>query len=98
MLGTGVPPVGDPCLPDQATDGDDRVGEVEERVDDLLAALITALQPVEGVVPGIGPLHVPALPGLDGGLVALMGDFPGHAASGELAAGLVRVVAGIQVN
>jgi hypothetical protein len=53
MCGPGVPAVGGPCLPDQATDGDDRVGEAEERVDDLLAPLVAALQPVEGVVPGV---------------------------------------------
>src|SRR2546430_340263 len=94
----GVPPVSDPCLANQATDGDDGVGKVEERVDDVLVALVAALQPAEGVVPGIGPLDVPALPGLDRGLVALAGDFPGHAPSGELVAGLLRVVAGVEVD
>jgi hypothetical protein len=49
-------------------------------------------------VPGVGPLHVPALPGLDRGLVALMGDFPGHAAAVEFVAGLLRVVAGVEVD
>ena len=92
MRGPGVPSVEGPCLADQAADGDDRVGEVEERVDDLLAALVAALQPVEGVVPGVGPLDVPALPGLDRGLVALMGDVAGHAAGGQFIAGLARVL------
>jgi hypothetical protein len=68
--GPGVPSVGGPCLADWAADGDDRVSEVEERVDDLLAAFVAALQPVEGVVPGVGPLDVPALPGLDRGFSA----------------------------
>lgn len=36
-----------PGLTDQATHGDDRVGEVEERLDDDLAAFVAALQPVE---------------------------------------------------
>jgi hypothetical protein len=31
-----VPPVEGPCLADEPTDCDDRVGEVEERVDDIL--------------------------------------------------------------
>jgi hypothetical protein len=40
-------------LADEATNGGDGVGEVEEGVDDFLAALVAALQPVEGVVPGV---------------------------------------------
>ncbi len=32
---------------DEAADGDDGVGEVEERVDDVLAALVAALQPID---------------------------------------------------
>jgi hypothetical protein len=74
------------------------VGEVEEGVDDILMAFVAALQPVEGVVPGVGPLDVPALPGLDGGLVALAGDFAGQAAAGELVAGLLRVIPGVEVD
>src|SRR2546430_1295578 len=94
----GRPPVGDPCLPDEATDGDDGVGEVEERVDDFLAPLVAALEAVEGVMPGVRPLDVPALSRLDGGLVAFTGDLPGHPASGELVAGFLRVVAGVEVD
>jgi len=33
-------------LADEATDGGDGVGEAEEGVDDFLAALVAALQPV----------------------------------------------------
>src|SRR5277367_1995343 len=98
MCGSAVPSVGDPCLPDQATDGDDRVGEVEERVDDVLVSLVAALQSVEAVVPGVGPFDVPSLPGLDRGFVAFAGDFPGHAAGGELVAGFLGVVAGVEVD
>src|SRR5215207_9155667 len=58
--GSGVPAVRDPGLADEATDGDDRVCEVEERVDYGLAAFVAALEPVEGVVPGVGALDVPA--------------------------------------
>ena len=74
----GVPPVEDPCLTDEPAECDDRVGEVEEGVDDVLVAFVAALQPVEGVVPGVGPLDVPPLAGLDRGLVALVGDLAGQ--------------------
>jgi hypothetical protein len=77
-------------LTDEATDGGDGVGEVEEGVDDFLAALVAALQPVEVVVPGVSPLGMPALPGLDRGLLAFLGDFPGHAAGRQLDADLAR--------
>ena len=80
-------------LTDEATDGDDGVGEVEEGVDDVFVALVAALQAVEGVVPGVGALDMPALPGLDRGLIALMGDLTGHVALAELVAGLLRVIA-----
>src|SRR5437764_14634701 len=93
-----VPPVEGPCLADEPADCDDRVGEVEERVDDVFVTFVAALQPVEGVVPGVGPLDVPALPGLDRGLVALMGDVPGHAAPGEFVVGLLRVVTRIEMD
>src|SRR5215467_5923014 len=73
-----VPPVEGPCLADEPADCDDGVGEVEEGVDDVFVAFVAALQPVEVVVPGVGPLHVPALAGLDRGLVALVGDVPGR--------------------
>jgi hypothetical protein len=75
---------------DGPADGDDGVGEVEERVDDGFAALVAVLEAVEAVVPGVGALDVPALPGLDRGLAALVRDFAFHAAGRELAAGLVR--------
>jgi hypothetical protein len=42
-------------LADEAADGAAGVGEVEEGIDDFLAALVAALQPVEGVVPGVSP-------------------------------------------
>ena len=70
--------MGGPCLADQSTHGDDRVGEVEERVDYCLAALVAALEPVERVVPGICPLHMPALAGLDGCLLTLVRDLAGQ--------------------
>src|ERR1700677_4825299 len=98
MLRGGGPPVGALCVSDHAADGDDHVGEVEVGVDDVLVPLVAALQPVEAVVPGVGPLDVPALPGLDRGLVAFAGDLPGHAAGGELVAGVPGVVAGVEVD
>src|SRR5260370_25177650 len=98
MLRAGGPPAGCPRLPHECTAGDDRVGEVEVRVDDGLVPLVAALQPVEAVVRGAGPLDVPPLPGPDGGLIAFTGDSPGHAAGGELVAGLLRVVPGVEVH
>src|SRR4029077_6966242 len=62
-------------LADEATDGGDGVGEVEEGVDDFLAALVAALQPVEGVVAGVSP----ACPGCQSRPWALLpggGDVP----------------------
>jgi hypothetical protein len=44
--------VGGPGLSDEATDGDDRIGEVEVGVDHAFAAFVAALEPVEAVVPG----------------------------------------------
>jgi hypothetical protein len=43
-------------------------------VDDLLDAFAAALQPVEGVVPGVCAFHVPSAAGLNGCLDALTGD------------------------
>lgn len=63
-------------MADEATHGDDGVGEVEERVDDDLAAFVAALQPVEGVVPGVAAFDVPALAGLDGALSPLCAMSP----------------------
>src|SRR5438105_9926705 len=98
MCGPGVPSVRGPCLADQATDGDDGIGEVAEGVDDFLAPLVAALQPGEGVVPGVGPLDGPAPAGLNGCFLALMGDLPGHAAGGKLVAGGPGVVPGVEVD
>src|SRR5260370_12617743 len=92
MLRGGVPPAGCPSLPHEATDGDDRVGEVEVRVDDGLVPLVAALQPAEAVVPGAGPLDVPPLPGPDRGLIAFTGDSPRHPPCRDLVAGLLRAV------
>ena len=73
-----VPPVTGPCLADKATDGDDRVGQVEECVDHVLAPLVAPLEPAEGVVPGagVGPLDMAALAGLDRCLAALWAICP----------------------
>ena len=43
--------MGGPGLSDEATDGDDRVGEVEVGVDHAFAAFVAALDSVEPVVP-----------------------------------------------
>src|SRR5512142_1586140 len=93
---SAVPPVCGPCLADHATDRDHRVGQVEVGVDDVLAAFVASLQPVEGVVPGIRALDVPPLAGLDRGLVSFMCDLPGHSPGGEPVAGFLRGVPGVQ--
>src|ERR1017187_6532348 len=60
MYGPGVPSLGGPGLADEATDGNDRVGEVEEGVDDVLVPFVAALQAVEGVAPGTRRWRFPA--------------------------------------
>src|SRR6266571_8318930 len=95
---SGVPPVRGPGPTNQATHGDDRVGEVEERVDDQLATFVAALQPVERVFPGVCAFDVPPLTGLNRGLITFVCDLAGHAATGQLRAGLVRVIASVQVH
>jgi hypothetical protein len=63
---------------DQTTDGDDRISQVEEGVDGDLAAFVSADEPVEGVVPGAGPLDRPTLGGFEGRLLALVGELAGQ--------------------
>jgi hypothetical protein len=43
--------VGGPSATNEVMDSDDCVGEVEERIDDDVAALVAALQPVEAGAP-----------------------------------------------
>jgi hypothetical protein len=74
-----LPAVGDPGAPDEVTDGDDGVGEVDERLDDCGPSFVAAGQASEGVVPGVGPLNMPALGGLNRGVRALVGDVAGLA-------------------
>ncbi len=95
----GVPSVEGPGLPDEATYGDDRVGEVEEGVDHVFFAFVAALQPVEGVVPGIRAFDVPPVGGLDGALTTLRAISPVRSGRGWPAGcGWGRVVAGVQVQ
>jgi hypothetical protein len=50
--------VGGPSATTEVQDSDDRVGEVEERIDDNVAALVAELQPVEAVAPETaGTIH-----------------------------------------
>ncbi|WP_145775609.1 hypothetical protein [Micromonospora olivasterospora] len=41
--GAGVPPVQEPCLTDEATDGDDGIGEIEVSVGHVFFAFVAAL-------------------------------------------------------
>jgi hypothetical protein len=97
--GSGFPAVGDPRPADEATDGDDGVGEVEERVDHLLPAFVAALQPVERVVPGTLVRSTcqrwPAWIGAFSPLRAISPDSPRSARVSRVKP---RVVAGIQVH
>jgi hypothetical protein len=72
-----------PCLSDEATHGDDRVGEIEEGVDDGGPALVAAGEAVEGVLPGVGALHVPPLARLNRRLFAFIRDPAVQAAFAE---------------
>ena len=49
-------------------------------------------------MPGVGPIDVPPLTCLDRRFIPFMGDVPAHAASVELVAGLLRVIARVQVH
>jgi hypothetical protein len=81
--GAVVPPVGGPGEPDELAEGDDGVGQVEERSDDGLAAFVAALEPVEGVVPGVDALGGPAGAGLDRGRRALVRDLAVQSAADQ---------------
>lgn len=92
------PSGGGPGAANEATDGDDRVGQVEERLDDACTPFVAARQPGEGVVPGVGPLDVSALRRLHGGFDALASDLAGQVTAFQQVAGLVGVIARVQVN
>jgi len=60
--------------------------------------LVAAGEPIEGVLPGVGAFDMPTLTGLDGRLLPLVRDAPVQATFAEQRAGLVRVVAAVQVH
>jgi hypothetical protein len=86
------------CPSDQTADGDDGIGEVEEGVDDVGATLAAPGESVEGVLPGVGPFHMPPSARLDGCLLTLARDAAVQVPGCEFGAGSVGVVAGIQVH
>lgn len=92
-----VPAVGGPDVVDEVPDGDDGVGQGDERLDHPGAYLGTDLEPTEAAgVPGVGALDRPAPAGLQRG--APGGD-PGVAAQHlEQLAGSAAVVAGVQMH
>ncbi len=96
--GTVLSAVSGPRSADQAADGDDGVGEVEEGINDGGSAFVAASDAVKAVLPGVGPFDVPPLACLDGRLLALVRDAAVQAERGEFGAGLVRVVADVQVR
>lgn len=96
-FGLFVPSVGGPDLPDEATQDDDGVGQGDEGLEHAGAAFGTDQQFAKApVVPGVGTFDDPAGAGLQGS--ALGGDAPLAAQDGQPFAGLVRVVAGVQVH
>ncbi len=100
MVGGGscIPAVGGPGTADQATDGDDRVGEVEEGFDDVDPPFVAPREPVEGVLPGVGALDMPPLSGLDRCLGSLVGDPATQTSLAEQGARLGRVIARVEVH
>lgn len=73
--GSGVRPIGESSmLAGSGCARDDRVGEIEECLDDGRAPLVAAGESVEGVPPCMGAFDVPALTGLDGRLLAFVRD------------------------
>lgn len=95
---TFVPAVGGPCPSDQAAHGDDRVGEVEEGIDDVDLALVAPGNAVKGVLPGVGAFDIPTLARLDRCLLAPVCDAAVQATLVEQSPGSVGVVAGVQVH
>lgn len=94
VAGSVVPAVGRACPADEAADG---VGEVEERVDDGGSTLVAG-KALEGVLPGVGALHMPPVACLDRCLLALVRDPAVQAALGKQGTGVGTVVAGIEVH
>lgn len=94
-VGPVAPAVCGPRSAYQTPYSDDGVGEIEERVDDGGPALVAAGEAVEGVVPGVGPFHVPPPTCLDWCLLTLVCDAAVQAGFVEQGAGLVGVVAGV---
>ena len=89
-MGAGVASVEGPSFPDQASDGDDRVGEIEEGVDVDRSPFVAALELVDAGVPWVGAVQVPALPGLDRRFVACVGDLAVQASGGQFCRGSCR--------
>lgn len=83
---------------DEATHDDDGVREVGEGVDDADAAFLAAREPLEGVLPGVRALDMPALASLDGRLLPLVRNRVMQAAFADSRAGWGRVIPGVQVH
>jgi hypothetical protein len=74
----------------EATHGDDGIREAEEGVDDVDPAFVAACESMDGVLPGMGGLSVPAPDGLDGSLLAPVCDPAAQSAFVEGDAGLAE--------
>lgn len=94
---SGVPSVGGPGFADEASDEDDGVGEGDVGLDDACVSFGADQQfPEAAVVPGVGPFHDPAGPGLEWG--AFLADDRVAAEFGQEVPGGAAVVAGVQVH
>ena len=81
----------DPCLSDEPPDNDDRVRELDERIDHLRPDFGTDVQLAEPtVVPGIGALDHPPTASLQ--RLTLRADLPIAAQPGEEIASLPGVI------
>lgn len=85
-----VPGMSGPGPVNKAANNDDRVREIEVRIYHGGATFVAAGKPVEGVLPSMGPLGVPAVACLDRGLLASVRDSAVQAAFVEYGPGFVN--------
>lgn len=98
-LGSSFPAVAGPAFADESSDGDDGVGEGDERVDDGGASLGADVEFLESaVVPGVGAFDNPAGSDLDRRGVSFGCDLVVAAEFVEQVPGVAGVVSGVQVH
>src|SRR5215212_7486335 len=93
-----LPPIAAPRFSDESPHDDDHLREGYPEVNDPPSPLGTPQQLLVGVVPGIGPLHYPALPGLKRCRVAFLGDLGDQSTLLQTLAGDLRVITTIKMH